>query len=171
MIINQTASGGKSEGTNRYLVQTAAIALANEVYTSGSWMISTTRNSSNSYKIVDNIWVGNDDGGPYIAYDESNAQTYSDYEIYQKYQKNNDTSLNGKYVVYFYSRDGSKYDKAMYRQITRWGVDDHSDDTVYYLGYRTVSINITTVKYGVNDDASIYASQTKCPDGYWRING
>ena len=168
MIINQTASGGKSEGTNRYLVQTAAMALANEVYTSGNWQITGSRNIR--YKIVGSIWIADNDGEPYIAYDNNNAVIYSDYDIRQKY-KNGDVSLNGKYVVYYYSESGSKYDKAMYRQITRWGVDDHSDDTVYYLGFRTVSINITTVKYGVNDDASIYASLTKCPDGYWRING
>lgn len=154
MIINQTASGGKSEGTNAYLVKQLSIGDGSNT------SIECRNSSSTTYPFYDSLTI-NDYGE--LEPVGTPAQ-YTGREI-NKMSTSQKNALIGKYYHYVSGRFVYEY-KVL-------SLSDKSDDDGSYVNIRVVMQDVqeATVKHGVNDDASIYASQTKCPDGYWRING
>ena len=153
MIINQTASGGKSEGTNRYLVQDATLEQA------GSNTEYIYNGSRYTITVYDNIKVGDDS----LIYPVGDGTTYNGATLYNMSDAARNNAINNKYQI--------SQNKEVAYKIYKSQKDTYDDNDCTLFWYRQYKVTFTTVKYGVNDDASIYASQTKCQDGYWRING
>ena len=154
MIINQIASGGKSEGTNAYLVK----QLSPVNY--GSTIFEFRDTTRLTYTFYDSIAVSN--YGNLVPEGASTKYTGREINDMSTSQRN---ALIGKYLcsvtgnyTYFY-------------RISKLQVSSDDDGSYIRAGSLKQDVQETIVKHGVNDDASIYASLTKCPDGYWRING